>query len=93
MFEKIKVNSGYKLMPAMSGMPKKLCFVSGRQGDQITLLLVNEIANAKVDIYAREFAQVKLRDGVYNLMTCNEVTDLNEVSEVCNIIRNAPYED
>ena len=26
----IEVNQGYKLMPAMTGKPRKLCFVAGR---------------------------------------------------------------
>lgn len=87
--ETIQVNQGYKLMPAMSGPKRKLCFVAGRQGDTITLLLVSGIATATVLHFEREFAKVKTRDGVYNLMPCNRVTDIQDVADVCDIIRNS----
>lgn len=90
--ETIKVNQGYKLMPAMSGKPSKLCFVAGRQGNAITLLLVSGIATATVLHFEREFAKVKTKDGVYNLMTCNRVTDIQDVADVCDIIRNSTDE-
>ena len=90
--ETIEVNQGYKLMPAMSGKPRKLCFVAGRQGNAITLLLVSGIATATVQQFEREFAQVKTKDGVFNLMPCNRVTDIQDVADVCDIIRNAPDE-
>ena len=88
----IEVNQGYKLMPAMSGKPRKLCFVAGRQGNAITLLLVSGIATATVLQFEREFAKVKTRDGVYNLMPCNRVTDIQDVADVCDIIRNTQDE-
>lgn len=88
----IEVNQGYKLMPAMTGKPRKLCFVAGRQGNAITLLLVSGIATATVLQFEREFAKVKTRDGVYNLMPCNRVTDIKDVADVCDIIRNTPDE-
>lgn len=90
--ETIEVNQGYKLMPAMTGKPRKLCFVAGRQGNAITLLLVSGIATATVLHFEHEFAKVKTRDGVYNLMPCNRVTDIQDVADVCDIIRNAPNE-
>lgn len=46
--ETIEVNQGYKLIPAMTGQKRKLCFVAGRQGNAITLLLVSGIATATV---------------------------------------------
>ena len=89
----IEVYQGYKLMPAMSEQKRKLCFVAGRQGSSITLLLVGGIVTADVRQFDNsEFAQIKMKDGVYNLMPCNRVTDLEEVADVCNIIRNAPDE-
>lgn len=92
MDETIQVNQGYKLIGAMKEMPLKLCFVCGRQGDKITLLLVSEIATATVLHFEREFAQIKTNYGVYNLMTCNRVTDIQDIADVCDIIRNAPDE-
>lgn len=91
-YETIEVNQGYKLMPVMSGQKRKLCFIAGRQGNAITLLLVSGIATATVLQFEREFAKVKTRDGVYNLMPCNRVKDVNDVADVCDIIRNAPDE-
>ena len=88
----IKVNQGYKLIPAMKGQHRKLCFVSGRQGNTITLLLVCGIVTAHVQQFAREFAQIRTNDGTYNLMPCNRVTDITDVADVCDIIRSAPDE-
>ena len=88
----IEVNQGYKLLGAMKEQPRKLCFVCGRQGNSITLLLVNEIATAKVLMFSNEFAQIKTREGCYNLFPNNIVTDLQDVADVCDIIRNAPDE-
>lgn len=82
--------AGYRLTPCQEGMPKKLCFVSGRQGNAITVLLVCGIVTATVQQFAREYSKVMTRDGAYNLMPCNRVTDINEVAEVCDIIRNCP---
>lgn len=82
--------AGYRLTPCQDGMPKKLCFVSGRQGNAITVLLVSGVAIANVQQFAREYAKVPTKDGDYNLMPCNRVTDINEVAEVCDIIRNCP---
>ena len=82
--------AGYRLTPCQDGMPKKLCFVSGRQGNAITVLLVCGIATATVQTFDREYSKVMTRDGAYNLMPCNRVTDINEVAEVCDIIRNCP---
>ena len=87
--ETIQVNQGYKLIPAMTGQKRKLCFVAGRQGNAITLLLVSGIVTATVQQIEREFAQVKTKDGLYNLMTCNRVTELHDVADVCDIIRNS----
>ena len=39
----IEVNAGYKLVGRMREMPRKMCFVCGRQGDTISLLLVNGV--------------------------------------------------
>ena len=82
--------SGYRLTPCQDGMPKKLCFVSGRQGNVITVLLVSGIAVANVQQFAREYSKIRTNDGYYNLMPCNKVTDMNEVAEICDIIRNCP---
>ena len=90
MSNEIEVNAGYRLTPCMQGKKNKLCFVSGRSYNKITVLLVNEIVIANVDQYGREYAKVKTNDGEYNLMPCNVVTDLTEVAEVCDIIRNSP---
>lgn len=90
MSDEIEVNAGYQLMPCQKGQKKKLCFVSGRQGSTITLLLVSGIAIANVQTFAREYAKVPTKDGDYNLMPCNKVTDMNEVAEICDIIRNCP---
>lgn len=89
----IKVNLGYKLVGTIEGQKRKLCFVSGRQGNMITLLLVSGIATAKIMPLDHEFARVDLPDGSYNLSPCNKVSDLNEVAEICDIIRNSPDED
>ena len=86
----IEVNAGYRLTPCQSGMPKKLCFVSGRQGNVITVLLVSGITVANVQPFEREYAKVRTKDGFYNMMPCNKVTDMNEVAEICDIIRNCP---
>ena len=86
----IEVNAGYQLMPCLKGQKRKLCFVSGRQGNTITLLLVSGIAIANVQTFAREYAKVPTKDGDYNLLPCNKVTDMNEVAEICDIIRNCP---
>ena len=89
MSDTIEVNQGYKLIPAMKGQKRKLCFVSGRQGNVISLLLVSEIVTASVQQIEREFAQVRTNDGVYNLFPCNLVTSLHDVADVCDIIRNS----
>ena len=88
----ILVDQGYKLTPVMSGQKRKLCFVCGRQGSSITLLLVNEIVTANVQHFDREYARVQTKDGYYNLMPCNRVIDLQEVAAVCDIIKNYPEE-
>lgn len=90
--ETIEVYQGYKLTGAMPEQKRKLCFVAGRQDNTITLLLVCGIVTATVQQFAREFAQIKTKDGVYNLMPCNRVTDMQDVADVCDIIRNAPDE-
>lgn len=90
--ETIEVNQGYKLIPEMSGGKRKLCFVAGRQGNAITLLLVSGITTATVLPFGREFAKVKTRDGVYNLMPCNRVKDVQDVADVCEIIRSSTDE-
>ena len=86
----IEVNAGYRLTPCNGGQKRKLCFVSGRQGSTITMLLVSGIAIANVQTFAREYAKVPTKDGDYNLMSINKVTDINEVAEICDIIRNCP---
>ena len=83
----IEVNSGYRLIPCLKGQKRKLCFVCGRQGNTITLLLVSGIVIANVQTYDHEYARVQTQDGDYNLMPCNKVNDLTEVAEVCDIIR------
>ena len=88
----IEVNQGYKLIPAMTEQKRKLCFVAGRQGNAITLLLVSGIATATVQHFEREFAKVKTNDGVFNLMPCNRVKDVQDVADVCDIIRNSDDE-
>ena len=90
MNDEIEVNAGYILIPCQKGQKKKLCFVSGRQGSTITLLLVSGIAIANVQQFEREYAKIPTKDGDYNLMPCNKVTDMNEVAEVCDIITNCP---
>ena len=84
---KIEVNAAYKLVGTMSEMPRKLCFVCGRQGETISVLLVSGITTATVRQFEREFAQVRTRDGLYNLMPCNRVSDVGEVAEICEIVR------
>ena len=82
--------SGYRLIPCQNGMPKKLCFVSGRQGNAITVLLVSGIEIVNVQMFEREYAKIRTNEDYYNLMPCNKVSDVNEVAEVCDIIRNCP---
>lgn len=72
MSDTIEVHKGYRLVGEQRGMPAKFCWVVGRQGSTISLLLVSSVATAEVEEYGREFAKVKTPDGVYNLMTCNE---------------------
>ena len=85
----IEVNAGYRLTPCNGGQKLKLCFVIGRQGSTLTLLLVSGVAIASVQEFSREYAKVPTKDGDYNLMPCNKVTDMNEVAEICDIIRNS----
>lgn len=86
----IEVNAGYRLMPCSPGNKRKLCFVCGRQGNYVTLMLVCGLMTVDVSGFDHEYAKVKLVDGDYNLMPCNKVTDMNEVADVCDIIRNCP---
>lgn len=87
MSDVIEVNAGYKLVGRMREMPRKLCFVCGRQGDMISVLLVSGVTTAEVEWHGREFAQVRTPDGVYNLMTCNKVSDVDEVAGVVRILQ------
>lgn len=87
----IKPMTGYKITPANPGQNRLLAFCSGRQGNVITLMLVNGILTGEVTVeYGREFCQVDTPVGKYNLSPCGEVHDLNEVAEVCDLIRNCP---
>lgn len=86
----IEVNAGYLMTPCMSGQPKKLCYVYGRQGNAITVMVLSGITVAYVQMFEREYAKVKTVDGVYNLMPCNKVHSMDDIAEVCDIIRNCP---
>lgn len=87
-----EVNAGYRLTPCMRGQKRKLCYICGRQGSLITLMMVSGLMTVDVDGYEHEYAKIRTKDGNYNLMPCNKVTDMNEVAEVCEIIMNCPEE-
>lgn len=88
----IEVNQSYKLYGVMGDQKRMLCFVVGRQGNAITILLVDEITTATVQHIEREFAQVETRNGLYNLFPCNRVTDVQDVADVREIIRRNNHE-
>ena len=93
MSEMIKVNTGYRITGSIPGQPPRLAYVSKRVGNKITIMLMNGIVTCMVtpaEVFGREYAQVKTPFGVYNLSPCGEVKDLNEVAEVCDIIRQCP---
>ena len=83
----IEVNAGYKLVGRMREMPRKMCFVCGRQGDAISVLLVSGVTTAEVIHCDSEFATVRTPDGFYNLMPCNKISDVNEVADIVRIIQ------
>ena len=87
MSDVIEVNAGYKLVGRMREMPRKMCFVCGRQGDTISVLLVSGVTTAEVKWFDREFAQVQTPDGVYNLMPCNKSSDVDEVADIVGILQ------
>ena len=88
----IEVNQSYKLYGVMGDQKRMLCYVVGRQGNAITLLLVDGIATATVQQFDREYAKVQTRNGLYNLFPCNRVTDVQDVADVCEIIMSADHE-
>lgn len=93
MSDVIKEGTGYKLTPAMDGQPKRLAYVSSRRGNLLTLMLINGIVSSTVvpaSVYGREFAKVQTPFGSYNLSPCGEVTSLDDVAEVCDIIKQCP---
>lgn len=87
MSDRIEVNAGYRLVGCMKDMPRRLCYVCGRQGNVIQVLLVSGIATAEVRQFAREFAQVRTPGGLYNLMPCNRVSDCAEIAEIVEILK------
>ena len=87
--ECIEVGKAYKLYGVMKEQPKKLCYVVGRQGSTISVLIVGDVALGEVGHCEGEYAKVRARDGVYNLFPCNLVKDPDEVAAVCDMIRNS----
>ena len=87
-----EVNAGYRLMPCLKGQKRKLCFICGRQGNLVTLMMISGLMTVEVGGFDHEYAKIRTKDGDYNLMPCNKVTDMNEVADVCEIIMNCPEE-
>ncbi len=87
MSDVIEVNAGYKLVGRMREMPRKMCFVCGRQGDTISVLLVSGVTTSEVVQCDREFATVRTPDGFYNLMPCNKISDVAEVADIVAILQ------
>ena len=91
----IKINTGYRITPVIEGNKPLLCYVTGRQGSFLSVLIVNGICTAEVFSRGafgvdREFARVTTPWGFYNLSPVGEVSDVNEIAQVCDIIRSAP---
>lgn len=86
----IKPDTGYRITGAMRDQPKRICFVSDRRGNEITVMLISGIVLATVvpaEVYGREYAQLETPYGVYNLSPCGEVKDINDVALVCDVIK------
>ena len=88
----IEVDKGYKLVSQIKGLPPKFCYVSGRQGAMLTLLLVSAVVHAEVWDVESEFARVTTPDGIYNLMPCNEVKTADDLRQVVKAIKESPIE-
>ena len=87
--EKVKVNKGYKLTPVMSGMPRLLGYVIGRDARNVNIMISNEIVRGKLILAEREeFFRVTTSVGDYNLMPWTEIHDLNEFAEIKAMIDN-----
>lgn len=87
----INVNKGYRLVGAMPDQPRRLAFVAARSGSLVTLLMIGSVETCQLANFdGHEFGRVTTPHGVYNLSPAGEVTDMGEVAEVCDIIRNAP---
>jgi len=93
MSDVIKVNTAYRMTPSVQGQPRKLAYVTGRQGNLISLMIINGIVTGAVvpaDVCGREYAQIQTPLGMYNLSPVGEITDINEVADVCQVIMNCP---
>lgn len=88
----IEVDKGYKLVSQTRGLPPKFCYVSGRQGMLITLMIVSAVVHAEVFDMESEIAKVTTPDGIYNLMPCNEVKTAEDLMQVVECIKTAPVE-
>lgn len=87
----IKPNTGYRITGSMKDQPKRICYVSERRGNEITVMLISGIVLATVvpaEVYGREYAQVQTPYGVYNLSPCGEVRDINDVAHVYDVIKS-----
>lgn len=85
----IEVGKAYKLCGVMPEQPRRLCYVTGRQGSTISVLIFNDVAIGEIKVCEGVFARIRARDGLYNLYPFNEVKDPEEVAQVCDMIRNS----
>lgn len=89
--DQIEPMKGYVLTPVHPDAKRRLAFCSGRQGNLITLMLVNGLVTGKVTSeFGREYCQLNTPFGRFNLSPCGVVSDLDEVARVCDIIRMCP---
>lgn len=90
----IRPETGYVLTGTMPQQPKRLCYVSQRQGNEITVMLLCGLVRAKVVpagmFSSTEYAKLRTPYVVYNMSPCGKVTDVNDVASVIDIIRNCP---
>lgn len=86
--------NGYVLTGTMPRQPKILCYVSEREGNEITVMLLSGLVKGKVvpaGTFSRtEYAKLLTPYGVYNMSPCGKISDLNDVASVIDIIRNCP---
>lgn len=90
----IRQETGYVLTGTMPEQRKLLCYVSDRQGNEITVMLLCGLVKANVvpaGTFSRaEYAKLQTPYGVYNMSPCGKVSDMNDVASVVDIIMNCP---